>query len=163
DDLAVRPLRTDTGGSNAKNAKIIRDDILEQAQRSGRKIVVISHSKGVNEVGEALAQYPELKEHVAAHIALNGAWGGSPIASFIEDHAMLRMSIDGLTRLLWRAKSAAIADLTYRARKELLRADGHAYPLEVPTVCITSQRYSLRSLLFPTEAAMALLDGVKSD
>ena len=66
---------------SARNARILRDYVLDAGQvPADRPVVLIGYSKGLPDILEALAQYPELTARVVAVVSLAGAVGGSPLA-----------------------------------------------------------------------------------
>jgi hypothetical protein len=64
--LDARMVEIDTDASVEDNAKVIRDTIKKIAEAEGKEVVIIGHSKGGVDTTAAMAQYPELYEHVRA-------------------------------------------------------------------------------------------------
>jgi hypothetical protein len=67
----------DTSANNG--AKIVAY-LREKMSGDSRKYIVVSYSKGSPDVQEALANDPQVRNAVAAHVTIAGAIGGSPIA-----------------------------------------------------------------------------------
>ena len=78
--MTVEFLQTANDTSTNNGAKIA--SYLRQKMSSGdsRKYIVVSYSKGSPDVQEALANDPQVRDAVAAHVTIAGAIGGSPIA-----------------------------------------------------------------------------------
>jgi pimeloyl-ACP methyl ester carboxylesterase len=72
----------DALSGTAKNASQIRDAIMAMPEPAGPpNVVLIGYSKGSPDALEAVVQYPELKQRVAAVVSVAGAVGGSPLAN----------------------------------------------------------------------------------
>lgn len=76
--LSTAPVRGRAG--SAANAAIIRSHILQQQVKAKRKLLLIAYSKGASDALVALAQFPELADHVAAVLSIAGVVNGSPLA-----------------------------------------------------------------------------------
>ena len=106
--------------SSARNAGLIRDQVLAMRKNSGdRKLVLIGYSKGLADSLEALGAYPELAQQITAVIAFAGAVRGSPLA-----HELNQSTFD-LLRHLPRAEcdegdSGALESLKPEVRNEWL-------------------------------------------
>ena len=75
-------LEIDAFSSSAKNARQIRDAIIEmEPEDTGPNLVLIGYSKGAPDILEAVASYPEIRQRVAAVVSAAGAIGGSPLAN----------------------------------------------------------------------------------
>jgi len=75
--------------SSEENAKLIRDTILADPELgASRKLIFAGHSKGVDDILEALVMYPELQPKVTAVVSFAGAVGGSPLADLAPDVAV---------------------------------------------------------------------------
>ena len=75
-------LDVDGLSSSANNARQIRDTIAAlPTEFDDIPILLIGYSKGAPDILEAVVQYPELSERVAAVISAAGAIGGSPLAN----------------------------------------------------------------------------------
>lgn len=78
-DTAI--LRVDGISSSANNARQIRDAIMAlPPEFDDHPILLIGYSKGAPDILEAIVNYPELRERVAAVLSAAGAIGGSPLA-----------------------------------------------------------------------------------
>ena len=78
----VSVLRVEALSSSARNAKLIRDGIMDRVDpEDPRPLVLIGYSKGAPDIMEAVAAYPELQARVAAVVTAAGAIGGSPLAN----------------------------------------------------------------------------------
>lgn len=75
--LDVEPL-----SSSARNGQLIRDAIMARPEPADQeRLVLLGYSKGVLDILEAVATYPELQARVTAVIGVAGAVGGSPLAN----------------------------------------------------------------------------------
>ena len=78
---AVRVAATDGLADTVQNAAVLRDAIIALDEESGsRRLLVLSYSKGTNDILEALVSYPGLADRVSAVIGVASAVGGSPLA-----------------------------------------------------------------------------------
>ena len=77
--MTVEFLQTANDTSTANGAKIAAY-LHEKMANESRKYIIVSYSKGSPDVQEALANDPQARNAVAAHITIAGAIGGSPIA-----------------------------------------------------------------------------------
>lgn len=67
-----------------KNAREIKDHIEELYKSTGRKVVLLGHSKGGVDAAAACSMFwPQLKDTVVGVILVQSPYGGSPIASDI--------------------------------------------------------------------------------
>jgi hypothetical protein len=77
----VRIAATDGLADTVQNAAVLRDAIVALDEESGsRRLLVLSYSKGTNDILEALVSYPDLADRVTAVIGVASAVGGSPLA-----------------------------------------------------------------------------------
>jgi hypothetical protein len=71
--------------SSDRNARIIRDTVMDTLAGSDQEIVVLmGYSKGAPDILTAIVNYPELAERVSAVVSAAGAVGGSPLADDAE-------------------------------------------------------------------------------
>lgn len=78
----VNMLEVDPLSSSAHNATQIRDQIQKMSQLDDSKpLVLLGYSKGAPDILEAIVQYPELHNKIAAVVSVAGAIGGSPLAN----------------------------------------------------------------------------------
>ena len=84
-DFEADLLEVDGLSSSANNARQIRDQIEAlPSELANREIVLIGYSKGSPDILEAMVNYPELHDRVAAVISVAGSVGGSPLANMAE-------------------------------------------------------------------------------
>ncbi|MBN1210364.1 MAG: alpha/beta fold hydrolase [Myxococcaceae bacterium] len=151
------PVDTDMGVEH--NAAIVREAVLEAA-KSGKKVVLIGHSKGGLDSAAALAMYPELKEHVRALVTVQSPYGGSPMAQDMLDNPLIRYGLGGAVEALGGSIQAG-EDLTYDSRKKFL--EKYPLPAGIPTVSMASTTANPLSPLFATQEYMQQRYGIKSD
>jgi triacylglycerol lipase len=157
-DARKVPLNTDLGVT--QNAKFVRDAILN-ASKNGKQVVLVGQSKGGVDITAALALYPELKPHVRAVVAMQAPYGGTPVASDMQNCAQLRGLAEGTIKRLLGGDPASLEDLSYAARQAFV-AD-HPYPSDIPTISLATSRTSFKSILKSTEDYMLHRYNLKSD
>jgi len=68
--------------SSTRNAKIIRDAILAMPHEGTQAdLVLVGYSKGAPDILEAIIDYPEIHDRIAAVVSAAGSVGGSPLAN----------------------------------------------------------------------------------
>ncbi|MBK9031575.1 MAG: hypothetical protein IPL61_09615 [Myxococcales bacterium] len=160
--LDARMVTIDTDASVEDNAKIIRDAINEIAKAEGKEVVLIGHSKGGVDATAAIAQYPELYEHVHAVIAMQTPYGGTPVASDIAGNARLLGLVGSAIKRLFSGDQRALTDLTYQARQEFVRA--HPYDTaRMPTISYGTTGGPTVSTVGPAASYMRNQYGLESD
>jgi hypothetical protein len=158
--LDAKTVSIDTDASVLANAKAVRDAVLE-ASAKGKQVVLLGHSKGGVDLSAALSLYPELKPLVRAVVMMQSPIGGTPIASDIEKCPELRPLVHRLIRGLFRGDPAALADLSYSARRAFI--EKHPYPGDIPTVCLASSTKSPLSLTAASSGYLRQRYGADSD
>jgi hypothetical protein len=121
----------DALSSSANNARQIRDAILSmKSSGANPDLVLIGYSKGVADILESAAAYPEIRARIAAVVSAAGAVGGSPLANdATQDQAELMRywpgaqcsvgdngaleSLRPSTRQAWLAENALPRDFPY--------------------------------------------------
>src|SRR5215471_17040053 len=78
--MTVEFVQTANDTSTNNGAKIAAYLRKKLSAGDSRKYIVVSYSKGSPDVQEALANDPQARDAVAAHVTIAGAVGGSPIA-----------------------------------------------------------------------------------
>ncbi len=149
--LETREVQVNTEGALADNIEVVRK-ALEDAAFFNRSVVLVGHSKGAVESVSTLAKYPELRQRVRAVVAIQGPYGGSPIANDMTDTPEMRRMLSIAFPLFFCGVSTSVEDLSYPKRMEFVRR--HPYAGEVPTVSLATSRYSMRSLLWPVARYM---------
>ncbi len=159
--LDARLVPIDTEAGVERNAARIRDAILA-ATRTGKKVVIVGHSKGGVDTTAALSLYPELKDRVRALVAIQSPYGGSPVAEDIQGCNALRRITDGFVKNIWGGSPQSMIDLTYRQRRAFIAA--HPFPSDVPTVSLASSRVvQLSSVMWKTAYYARYRYGKRSD
>ncbi|CAM6089970.1 unnamed protein product [Calypogeia fissa] len=130
-----------------KNARELKEYIEELYWGTGKRVMLLGHSKGGVDAAAACAKYwPNLKDKVVGLVFAQSPYGGTPVASDIlregqiadfETKKILELII---TKVL-KGEMQAFEDLTYEKRREFVAK----YPL--PTDLLT--------LSFHTEASRA--------
>jgi len=90
---SVRVVGVSGRSSSAHNAAQIAKAISAETIATGDKLVLVGYSKGVPDIFEFLAGYPELVPRVNAVVSIAGAVNGSPIA---DAYASLYALVSGI-------------------------------------------------------------------
>ena len=78
----IANLYVDGLSSSTNNARQIRDAIMAMPQEDTQPdLILIGYSKGAPDILEAIVNYPEIQERVAAVVSIAGSVGGSPLAN----------------------------------------------------------------------------------
>jgi pimeloyl-ACP methyl ester carboxylesterase len=137
--------KIDTDASVRTNAAKLKEEIEEIERRTGKKVVLIGHSKGGVDAGAALQLYPELRSKVQAFVSLQAPFGGTPIASDIGENENLRRLMSGFIAQMFQGDPTSLSDLAYKARRELL-GDRVQFTADVPTFSFASKSRDPASL-----------------
>jgi hypothetical protein len=152
--MTVAHCRTDSEGSNRDNAEVIAGAI-RQIAGTGKKVFFPTHSRGSPDVQLALATYPDLKQHVIGHAALQPADGGSPIGSDANNTPMLKKASRAVLDIVFGGHPGLINDLSHSGRKAITKK--HPPTDDVPTVSLSSYVAAAKASVFaPTNAYMTL-------
>ncbi len=116
--------------SSANNARQIRDYIAAlPPDMINREIILIGYSKGSPDILEAIVNYPELHERVAAVISVAGAVGGSPLANTAKQKDLNIMQYFPKSRCS-AGDGGALESLRPSTRRTWLAE--HPLPQEIP-------------------------------
>lgn len=159
--LQVSDVPIDTGAGVKVNAKVVYDAIIKAAKESGKKVIIMGHSKGGVDTTAALSLYPDLKQYVRAVITLQSPYGGTPIASDIVSNPSLLEKVNKVASKAMGANPESLKDLTYENRIQFVKE--HPYPEDIPTVSLATSRLSPGSALFHTEEYMFIKYKLPSD
>ncbi|KAF5952883.1 hypothetical protein HYC85_010827 [Camellia sinensis] len=137
--LACHIAKIHSEASVEKNAREIKDYIEEIYWGSGKRVLLLGHSKGGVDAAAALSMHwPDLKDKVAGLALAQSPYGGSPIASDIlregqlGDYVNVRKLMEILICKVIKGDMQALEDLTYKKRKEFLRK--YHLPRDLPVV-----------------------------
>ncbi|MFO1305674.1 MAG: hypothetical protein U1F54_18250 [Burkholderiales bacterium] len=126
------------GGRNgvAANGELVAQQVERIAGADARRIILVGHSKGADDILDALARHPALSSRVDAVLAIAGALEGSPLAEDLH-------GLYGAT-LAWmpftgceRGQGDPVADLTADARAQWWTRNGAA--LATPVYAIVTR------------------------
>ena len=145
----------DGEGAVVTNAKALAREIEDIHAETGKRVVIIGHSKGGVDGGAALALHDDrLRKLVRGLIAVQSPFGGSPIATDLLS-APLADPVASLLEILVSAPKGdgarllePIRDLTYRERRAFLAA--HPIPSHYPVVSFATATKSAAAGLFPS-------------
>ncbi|XP_030502066.1 uncharacterized protein LOC115717233 isoform X2 [Cannabis sativa] len=142
--LACHIAKIHSEASVEKNAREIKEYIEEIYWGSGKRVLLLGHSKGGIDAAAALSLYwPDLKDKVAGLALAQSPYGGSPIASDIlregqlGDYVNLRKLMEILICKVIKGDLQALEDLTYERRREFLKK--HHLPRELPVVSFRTE------------------------
>ena len=142
--LDVREIKVDTEASSLTNAETIKRAI-EQVEKEGKKVVLLGHSKGGNDITVALSLYPELKDNVRAVVTMQSPIGGAPLATDLRSNIATKLGVNALAKYVFNGSGDSVRDLTYAWRQDFM--EKHPYPTDIPTVSLATEEKSHLSLL----------------
>jgi hypothetical protein len=155
---SVSTLKVDGLSSSTRNAKYIRDALVEKFEAdSQQKLVLIGYSKGANDILEALVAYPELRPYVAAVVSAAGAIGGSPLAEDASE-AHLSLITEWPGAECTSGDAGAIESLRPSVRQAWLW--GHSLPRDFPYYSLVSlpEEARISNALLPSHDRLSLVD-----
>ncbi|KAK6145527.1 hypothetical protein DH2020_022347 [Rehmannia glutinosa] len=125
-------------------AKIHSEQYIEELYwGSGKRVMLLGHSKGGVDAAAALSIYSqELRNKVAGLALVQSPYGGTPIASDILREGQVadketRRIMEFLICKLIKGDIRALEDLTYEKRKEFIR--NHKLPDNIPLISFHSE------------------------
>lgn len=136
--LACHIAKIHSEASVETNAWELKQYVEELYWGSGKRVMLLGHSKGGVDAAAALAMYwPDLKDKVAGLALVQSPYGGSPIASDILRQGQIadfetRRIMELLICKVIKGDMRALEDLTYEKRREFLSK--HTLPTDVPIV-----------------------------
>ncbi|KAK9120594.1 hypothetical protein Syun_018211 [Stephania yunnanensis] len=142
--LACHIAKIHSEASVEKNAREIKEYIEEIYWGSGKRVLLLGHSKGGVDAAAALSMYwNDLKDKVAGLALAQSPYGGSPIASDIlregqlGDYVQLRKVLEILICKVIKGEMQSLEDLTYERRKDFLRK--YQLPRDLPIVSFRTE------------------------
>lgn len=160
--LACHIAKIHSEASVEKNAREIKDYIEEIYWGSGKRVMLLGHSKGGVDAAAALSIYwPDLKDKVAGLALAQSPYGGSPIASDIlregqlGDYVQFRKIMEILICKVIKGDMQALEDLTYEKRKDFLMKNH--LPRELPVVSFHTEAGIAPGILAMSHVAHAEL------
>ncbi|KAL4194148.1 hypothetical protein AMTRI_Chr05g57820 [Amborella trichopoda] len=136
--LACHIAKIHSEASVEHNALELKQYIEELYWGSGKRVLLLGHSKGGVDAAAALSLYwSELKDKVAGLALVQSPYGGSPIASDILREGQIadvetRRLMELVICKLIKGDMQALEDLTYDKRKDFILK--HTLPTDVPLV-----------------------------
>lgn len=135
--LTVHRSRIDTDLGVEKNAETLRNEINDLAQKTGKKVVLLAHSKGGPDAALALRDR-RTQDNVHLFVAIQPAYGGTPVADTVNNSFLDAPTRFVLNKVWKAADGKAVEDLSFRAQKERFSLDRGNPPLEVPTLSLAT-------------------------
>ncbi|GER28805.1 alpha/beta-Hydrolases superfamily protein [Striga asiatica] len=141
--LACHIAKIHSEASVEHNAWELKQYIEELYWGSGKRVMLLGHSKGGVDAAAALSIYSlELKDKVAGLALVQSPYGGTPIASDILREGQVadketRRIMEFLICKLIKGDIRALEDLTYEKRKEFIR--NHKLPNNIPLISFHSE------------------------
>jgi hypothetical protein len=115
---------------------VLLDAVQKLHAKTGKKVILIGHSKGCVDSSDMLEQHPELSSAVAGVLSLQGPFGGSPIAADIVGSPALKELAGELIRLALGGNEDALACLSYLARQADMKSRARYSTALIPTLCV---------------------------
>ncbi len=81
----VSDLAVSGWSGSAHNAKMIRDALAAADLSREERAVLVGYSKGAPDILQALVEYPEIADRVAAVVSVAGAVGGTPLTESMDE------------------------------------------------------------------------------
>lgn len=141
--LACHIAKIHSEASVEHNAWELKQYIEELYWGSGKRVLLLGHSKGGVDAAAALSIYSqELRNKVAGLALVQSPYGGTPIASDILREGQIadvetRRIMKFLICKLIKGDIRALEDLTYEKRKEFIR--NHKLPDNIPLISFHSE------------------------
>jgi hypothetical protein len=146
------------GGRNdiATNAALIAEQIARMTAGDPRRLILVGHSKGADELLEMLATRPDIASRVEALLTVAGALNGSPLADDLYGLYGITVAVmpfEGCDR----GQGDPVADLTPASRAAWWAAHGNAITTPIYSL-VTLPDFSRRALsLWWTSARLSSL------
>lgn len=141
--LACHIAKIHSEASVEQNAWELKQYIEELYWGSGKRVMLLGHSKGGVDAAAALSIYAhELKDKVGGLALVQSPYGGTPIASDILREGQVadketRKIMEFLICKLIKGDIRSLEDLTYEKRKEFIQT--HKLPDNVPLISFHSE------------------------
>ncbi|KAI3447017.1 hypothetical protein Pfo_003682 [Paulownia fortunei] len=141
--LACHIAKIHSEASVEHNAWELKQYIEELYWGSGKRVMLLGHSKGGVDAAAALSIYSqELRDKVAGLALVQSPYGGTPIASDILREGQVadretRRIMEFLICKLIKGDIRALEDLTYEKRKEFVHK--HKLPDNIPLISFHSE------------------------
>ncbi|XP_021596935.1 uncharacterized protein LOC110603495 isoform X3 [Manihot esculenta] len=141
--LACHIAKIHSEASVEHNACELKHYIEELYWGSGKRVMLLGHSKGGVDAAAALSLYwSDLEDKVAGLVLVQSPFGGSPIASDILREGQIadketRKIMELLICKLIKGDIRALEDLTYDKRREFIMK--HKLPEQIPLISFHSE------------------------
>ncbi|XP_010688288.2 uncharacterized protein LOC104902270 isoform X1 [Beta vulgaris subsp. vulgaris] len=149
--LACHIAKIHSEASVEHNAWVLKNYIEELYWGSGKRVMLLGHSKGGVDAAAALSKYwPDLQGKVAGLALVQSPYGGTPIASDVLREGQVadkkaRRVMELLICKLIKGDFQAMEDLTYEKRKDFILS--HKLPEEIPLISFHSEANIAPSVL----------------
>ena len=153
----------DSEASVEANAQALFDFIVRTHRFTGKKIILIGHSKGGLDAAAAVALYPELQRIVGGLVFVQSPYGGSPIAADMLVDEVIKGPVEVLLTTVMGTRVDALHDLTYEGRQQFVQANPLPGFKILPTVSFHSTTESRLSPFFLTGRYIKKRYGEPSD
>lgn len=146
--LNCQQVEYDTSRNCEENAACITKRALELNAATGKRLLLIGHSKGGCDIVTAVARNAdELRSKVVGVVCLQSPLGGTPLADDLLGGKISKFTIR-VIRTVLGGDVAALSDLTYHRRMQEL--EQHPYPhADFPILTLSSCTSRLTSPLAP--------------
>ncbi|KAH9608719.1 hypothetical protein KSS87_019197, partial [Heliosperma pusillum] len=141
--LACHIAKIHSEASVEHNAWVLKHYIEELYWGSGKRVMLLGHSKGGVDAAAALSKYwNDLRGKVGGLALVQSPYGGTPIASDmvrqgqVADHETRRVMEFIICKMI-KGDFRSLEDLTYEKRKEFILS--HKLPEEIPLISFHSE------------------------
>jgi hypothetical protein len=138
----------------AANAKLIAQQVERMLTGDTRRIIVIGHSKGANELLQVLVDRPDIAARVDGVLTVAGALQGSPLATHLRglyDATLAIMPLSGCDL----GQGDPVGDLTLESRAAWWRMNGNAVTTPIYSLVTLPDLSRLSFSLFWTHARLS--------
>lgn len=141
--LACHIAKIHSEASVEHNALELKQYIEELYWGSGKRVMLLGHSKGGVDAAAALSLYSkDLKGKVAGLAFVQSPYGGTPVASDVLREGQIadtktRKVMEFIVCKIVKGDIRSLEDLTYEKRKEFIKK--HKFPDDIPIVSFHSQ------------------------
>lgn len=119
----VKEVPIHTEGSIERNAKDIRESIMNSSPRA-KSVVLIGHSKGGVDAVAVLSMFPDVIPFIYGIVTFQAPFGGTYLADFVSRSKLAANAISVAIEKLWKGDEASIVDMGYTARFQSLGITG---------------------------------------
>jgi hypothetical protein len=147
-------LQLNTEHSVARNARVVRDAV-RRIRSAKQRTLLLTHSKGGTDATAALSLYPRLRRDVVGLIAIQPAYGGSPVADYLDSTPTLQKTMKWVFESVFKGERQAVVDLTHRAREQFIAR--HPFPTRAIATVVVRSTFRRRTSSSPLWSAQRIM------